>query len=150
MQRVKEGDIVVVSYVGRLEDGTVFDSTEDRNPLEFTMGEGELIAGLEQGILGMTPGESKTIVIPMELGYGPHLKERVCELDKRRISQGFQPEVGQQLQLYRADGLPVMGTVIGESETSFAMDYNHPLAGKTLIFETRVLEIVPETPGGSD
>ena len=150
MQRVKEGDTVVISYIGRLEDGTVFDSTEDRNPLEFTVGEGELIPGLEQGILGMTPGESKTIIIPMELGYGPHLKERVCELDKRRISQGFQPEVGQQLQLYRADGLPVMGTVIGESETSFTMDYNHPLAGKTLIFETRVLEIVMETPGGID
>lgn len=150
MQRVKGGDTVVISYIGRLEDGTVFDSTEDRNPLEFTVGEGELIPGLEQGIIGMTPGESKTIIIPMELGYGPHLKERVCELDKGRISQGFQPEVGQQLQLYRADGLPVMGTVIGKSETSFTMDYNHPLAGKTLIFETRVLEIVPDPPGGID
>ena len=150
MQKVKEGDIVVISYIGRLEDGTVFDSTENKNPLEFTVGEGELIPGLEQGILGMTPGESKTIIIPMELGYGPHLKERVCELDKRRISQGFQPEVGQQLQLYRADGLPIMGTVIGESETSFTMDYNHPLAGKTLIFETRVLEIAQEAPGGID
>lgn len=150
MRRVKEGDSVVISYIGRLEDGTVFDSTEDRNPLEFTVGEGELIPGLEQGILGMTPGESKTIVIPMELGYGPHLKERICELDKKRIPQGIQPEVGQQVQLYRADGLPIMGTVVGESETSFTMDYNHPLAGKTLIFETRLLEIVLETPGGID
>jgi FKBP-type peptidyl-prolyl cis-trans isomerase 2 len=148
MQRVKEGDTVIISYIGRLEDGTVFDSTEDRNPLEFTLGEGELIQGLEQGILGMMPGESKTIVIPVELGYGPHLKERVCELDKKRIPQGFQPEMGQQLQLYRADGLPIMGTVIGESGSSFTMDYNHPLAGKTLIFETRLLEIVPEPPGG--
>ncbi|HXX53224.1 MAG TPA: FKBP-type peptidyl-prolyl cis-trans isomerase [Thermodesulfovibrionales bacterium] len=146
MQRVKKGDTVVISYHGRLEDGTVFDSTEDRNPLEVTLGEGELIPGLEQGILGMTLGESKTIVVPEELGYGPHLKERVCELDKKRIPEGFQPEIGHQMQLYRADGLPVMGTVIGEAETSFTMDYNHPLAGKTLIFETRVLDIVTELP----
>lgn len=150
MQSAKEGDTVIISYIGTLEDGTVFDSTEDRNPLEFTLGEGELIPGLEQGILGMTPGESKTIVVPVELGYGPHLKERVCELDKERIPQGFQPEVGQQVQLYRADGLPLMGTVIGESEKSYTMDYNHPLAGKTLIFETRLLEIVLESPGGID
>ena len=114
------------------------------------MGEGELVPGLEQGILGIAPGESRTIVIPMELGYGPHLKERVCELDKKRIPQGLQPQMGQQLQLYRADGLPIMGTVIGESETSFTMDYNHPLAGKTLVFETRLLEIILESPGGVD
>lgn len=144
MQKAKKGDTVIISYIGRLEDGTVFDSTENRNPLEFTVGEGELIPGLEQGIIGMMPGESRTIMIPMEMGYGPHLKERVCELDRKRIPQGVQPEVGQQLQLYRADGLPVMGTVIGKSETSFTMDYNHPLAGKTLIFETRLLEIVQE------
>lgn len=142
MKNAKKGDTVIITYIGRLEDGTVFDSTENRNPLEFTLGEGEVIQGLEQDILGMAPGESKTIVIPVELGYGPHLKERVCELDKKRIPQGFQPEVGHKLQLYRADGLPVMGTVIGESETSFTMDYNHPLAGKTLIFETTLLEIV--------
>jgi len=69
MQGVKEGDTVIISYIGRLEDGTVFDSTENRNPLEFTLGEGELIPGLEQGILGMMPGESKTIVIPMDLRF---------------------------------------------------------------------------------
>ena len=147
MQRAKRGDTVIISYIGKLEDGTVFDSTEGRNPLEVTLGEGELIQGLEQGIVGMEPGESKTIVIPMELGYGPSLKERVCELDKGRMPQGFRPEVGQQLPLYRADGLPIMGTVVGESETSFTMDYNHPLAGKTLKFETRLLELVPESPG---
>jgi len=150
MQGAKKGDTVIISYIGRLEDGTVFDSTENKNPLEFTLGEGELIPGLEQGIVGMTLGESKTILIPMELGYGPHLKERVCELDKRRIPQGLHPEVGQQVQFYRADGLPIMGTVVGESETSFRMDYNHPLAGKTLVFETRLLEIISESPGGID
>jgi len=141
MEKVKEGDTIVIEYKGKLEDGTVFDSTEGKNPLEFTVGEGEVIPGLEKGVIGMSAGESKTIVIPPEEGYGPHLKERVCKLDKKRIPDNFHPEVGQQLQMYRADGLPVMGTVVAISDTSFTMDYNHPLAGKILIFETTIVEI---------
>lgn len=142
METVKEGDTIVIQYIGRLEDGTVFDSTEGRTSLEFTVGEGEVVPGLEKGVIGMAPGESKSIVIPAGDGYGPHLKERVCELDKERVPENFHPEVGQQLQLYRADGLPVMGTVVAISDTTFTMDYNHPLAGRTLIFETTLLEIV--------
>ncbi|HYA26820.1 MAG TPA: peptidylprolyl isomerase [Thermodesulfovibrionales bacterium] len=142
MTIVKQGDTIVIDYKGKLEDGTVFDSTEGKQPLEFKVGEEEVVPGLEQGVIGMHPGEIKTIVIPMELGYGPHLKERICALDKKRIPDGFSPKVGQQLQLYRADGLPVMGTVIAISDTTFTMDYNHPLAGKTLIFETTLLDIV--------
>lgn len=142
METVKEGDTIVIEYKGKLEDGTVFDSTEGKNPLEFTVGEGEVIPGLEKGVLGMAQGESRNIVIPTEEGYGPHLKERVCELDKKKVPENFHPEVGQQLQIYRADGLPIMGTVVAMSGTSFTMDYNHPLAGKTLIFETTILEIL--------
>ena len=142
MAKVKEGDTISILYTGRLEDGTVFDSTEGKNPLEFTVGEGEVVPGLEKGVIGMAPGESKAIVIPAEEGYGPHLKERVCELDKKRVPDNFHPGVGQQLQMYRADGLPVMGTVVAISGTSFTMDYNHPLAGKTLVIETKLLAIV--------
>jgi peptidylprolyl isomerase len=142
MQKVKEGDTIVIQYIGRLENGTVFDSTEGKNPLEFTVGEGEVVPGLEKGVIGMAPGESKAIVMPAEQGYGPHLKERVCALDRKRVPDNFQPEIGQQLQMYRADGLPIMGTVVAISETSFTMDYNHPLAGKTLIFDTTLLEIL--------
>lgn len=142
MTRVKEGDTIVIEYKGKLEDGTVFDSTEGKDPLEFTVGEGEVIPGLEKGVIGMSAGESKSIVIAPEEGYGPHLKERVCALDKKRIPDNFHPEIGQQLQMYRADGLPVMGTVVAVSDTLFTMDYNHPLAGKTLIFETTLLEII--------
>jgi len=142
MAKVKEGDTISILYTGRLEDGTVFDSTEGKNPLEFTVGEGEVIPGLEKGVIGMAPGESKAIAIPVEEGYGPHLKERICELDKKRAPENFHPEVGQQLQMYRADGLPIMGTVVAISGTSFTMDYNHPLAGKALVFETKLLAIV--------
>ncbi|HET6515260.1 MAG TPA: peptidylprolyl isomerase [Thermodesulfovibrionales bacterium] len=142
MTAVKEGDTIRIEYIGKLEDGTIFDSSAADRPLEFTVGEGEVVAGLEKGVIGMTTGESRSIRIGMEQAYGPHRKERVCELDKKRVPEGFHPEVGKQLQLYRADGLPVMGTVIKISETSFTMDYNHPLAGKTLIFDTTLLEIL--------
>ncbi len=142
MAKVKQGDTIVIQYTGKLEDGTVFDSTEGKNPLEFTVGEGEVVSGLEKGVIGMTPSELKAIVVPAADGYGPHLKERVCDLDKKKVPENFQPEPGQQLQMYRADGLPIMGTVVAISGTSFAMDYNHPLAGKTLVFETTLLEIL--------
>jgi FKBP-type peptidyl-prolyl cis-trans isomerase 2 len=142
MTKVKEGDTIRIHYTGRLEDGAVFDSSESGKPLEFTVGEGEVVAGLEKGVVGMSPGESKVIVVPMEQAYGPRTEKRVCELDKKKVPDTFHPEIGQQLQMYRADGLPVMGTVIGISETSLTMDYNHPLAGRTLIFDTRLLEIL--------
>ncbi len=145
MQKVMEGDTIVINYVGKLEDGAVFDSTEDKSPLEFTVGEGEVVQGLEQGVIGMALGESRSIAVPMEKGYGPSLKEKIREFDNAKVSQDFKPEVGQRMQMYRADGLPFMGTVVAVSETSFTVDYNHPLAGKTLIFETTLLEILPKT-----
>ncbi len=145
MKKVETGDTVVINYVGKLEDGAVFGSTEDKSPLEFTVGEGEVVQGLEQGVIGMAPGESRSITVSMKKGYGPSIKERIREFDNARVSQDFRPEVGQRMQMHRADGLPFMGTVIAVSETSFTVDYNHPLAGKTLIFETTLLEIFPKT-----
>ena len=142
MERVKEGDAIRIYYTGKLEDGTVFDSTEDGNPLEFTVGEGEVIQGLEEGVIGMAPGESKSIRIPMEKGYGLREEERVFEMGREKIPGGMDLEIGRQLQMFRADGLPVMVTVTGKSETSYTMDCNHPLAGKTLIFDTTLLEIL--------
>ncbi len=142
MQKVKSGNTVVISYVGKLEDGTVFDSTEGKSPLEFTVGEGEVVRGLELGVIGMAPGESRSITVPAEEGYGPSLKERIREFDKARIAGNFCPEVGQRLQMYRADGLPLMGTVVSVSGKLLTIDYNHPLAGKTLIFETTLMDIL--------
>jgi len=141
MRTVRDGDTIRIEYTGRLEDGTVFDSSGD-NPLEFTVGEGEVIPGLEQGVIGMAEGESKRIVVPMDLAYGPRSEDRVCQLDKKKIPVEFPPEIGHQFQMYRADGLPVMGTVVAITEDAFTMDYNHPLAGKTLVFETRVVGII--------
>ena len=142
MANVKHGDTVRLNYTGKLEDGTVFDSSEGDNPLEFTIGEGEIIAGLEQGVIGMSAGESKTIVIPMEQAYGPRDEARVFEMDKSKAPENFNAEIGQQLQMFRADGMAITVTVAGISEKSFTMDCNHPLAGKTLIFETTLVKIL--------
>ena len=142
MAQVKEGDTIKIHFTGRLEDGTFFDASEKSNPLEFTVGGGEVIPGLEQGVIGMNPGETKEIKIPMEQAYGSRREERVFEFDRKRAPEGFDPEIGQRLQMYRADGMPIMATVVGISEKSFTMDCNHPLAGKTLIFDTTVVEIV--------
>jgi peptidylprolyl isomerase len=106
------------------------------------VGEGEVVRGLEQSVIGMEPGESKSIVVPMEEAYGPSIKERIREFPNAKVSENFKPEVGQMMQMYRADGLPFRGKVVAVSETSFTVDYNHPLAGKTLIFETTLLEIL--------
>ncbi len=142
MATVKKGDTIRIHYTGKLEDGTIFDSSEGTNPLEFTVGGGEIISGLEQGVVGMSPGESKTITIPTEQAYGLHVKERVFEFDKKKAPENFDPEIGQRLQMYRADGMPIMATVIGISESSVTMDCNHPLAGKPLVFDATLVEIV--------
>ncbi len=142
MTVVKQGDTIRIRYIGRLEDGTIFDSSEGRPPLEFTVGEGEVIPGLEQGVTGMSIGETKTITITPELGYGPYMKERVFEMDRKKMPGNFNIEVGLRLQMYRADGMPMMVTVVGISENTLTMDCNHPLAGKTLIFDATLVEIV--------
>ncbi len=142
MTVVKQGDTIRIRYIGRLEDGTIFDSSEGRPPLEFTVGEGEVIPGLEQGVTGMSIGETKTITITPELGYGPYMKERVFEMDRKKMPGNFNMEVGLRLQMYRADGMPMMVTVVGISENTLTMDCNHPLAGKTLIFDATLVEIV--------
>ncbi len=142
MAAVKQGDTIRIRYVGRLEDGTVFDSSEGRPPLEFSVGGGEVIPGLEQGVAGMSIGETKTITIPAELGYGQYIKERVFEMDRKKMPGNFNIEVGLRLQMYRADGMPMMVTVVGISENTLTMDCNHPLAGKTLIFDATLAEIV--------
>jgi peptidylprolyl isomerase len=141
MAHAKHGDTIVIHYKGRLEDGTVFDSSEGKNPLEFTIGEGEVIPGLEQEVIGMTAGETKIITIPMDLAYGPHMKDRIFEFDRKKLGDNVDLEIGRQLQMFRADGMPVMVTITDKNETSYFLDSNHPLAGKTLIFETQLLEI---------
>lgn len=144
MSEVKKGDLIRIHYKGKLEDGTLFDTSEGGASLEFRVGDGEFLPGLEKGVLGMRTGDSRTLTLTPEEGYGPHQAGRVFEWEKGRMPEGFKAEIGQQLQMYRADGMPVTVTVVGISESSFTMDCNHPLAGKNLIFDITLEEIVAE------
>ncbi len=142
MAVVKNGDSVKINYKGMLEDGSVFDTSEGGAPLEFRVGDGEFLAGLEKGVVGMKVGESKTIRISADEGYGAHKAERIFEWDKSRLPSGFDASAGQQLQMYRADGMPILVTVVGVSENAVTLDCNHPLAGKNLVFDVTLEEIV--------
>ena len=141
MAIVKEGDTVRIHFVGKLADGTVFDTSEGGASLEIKVGGGEFLPGIEKGVLGMTAGEKKTIIIDSGEGY-PYHKERVFEYDRSRLPEGLNASVGQQFQMFRADGQPVTVRIIGVNEKTVTLDCNHPLAGKELIFDITLEEIV--------
>lgn len=141
MAQAKEGDEVQVHYTGRLEDGTVFDTSEDGEPLSFTIGENRVIPGFEEAVTGMQPGESKTTEVEPEQAYGEHREDMVMEMDRGQIPNEVDPEVGQQLQLRLENGqtVPVLITALGED--SVTIDANHPLAGRKLIFDIEVVDV---------
>ena len=142
MTQAQVGDMVKVHYTGRLTDGTTFDTSLERDPLEFTLGEGELIAGFEQAVLGMAAGESKTTTIPADQAYGPHHAERVIDVERHHLPSDLQPEIGQQLQMTRPDGTTLSVMITTVTETQVTLDANHPLAGQDLIFDITLVDIV--------
>jgi peptidylprolyl isomerase len=142
MVQAKEGDTVKVHYTGKLEDGTVFDTSEERTPLEFTIGSGQIIRGFEQAVVGMEPGEAKTATIPPEDAYGPHREDMTLTVDRGQFPEEIKPEPGQQLQVQQPDGRAAIVTVSDVSESTVTLDANHPLAGQPLTFEIRLVDIV--------
>ena len=142
MVQAQVGNLVRVHYTGRLADGTTFDTSVERDPLEFTLGEGELIAGFEQAVLGMAAGESKITTIPADQAYGPHHAERVIDVERHHLPSDLQPEIGQQLQMTRPDGTTLSVMITTVTETQVTLDANHPLAGQDLIFDITLVEIV--------
>ncbi|HEY5974822.1 MAG TPA: peptidylprolyl isomerase [Geobacteraceae bacterium] len=149
MAQVKQGDKVKVDYTGRLEDGTVFDSSECQDdgcdcssgPLEFTVGEGQVIPGFESAVLGMSPGEEKTVTIPVAEAYGEHQEELVAVVKRSELPPGLDPAVGEQLELTQEDGNSFPVLVTEADETSITLDANHPLAGRQLVFDIKLMEI---------
>jgi FKBP-type peptidyl-prolyl cis-trans isomerase 2 len=141
MTQVKNGDTVRVHYTGKLADGKIFDTSTDREPLEFTVGGGRVIPGFGQAVVGMSPGESKTVEIPMDQAYGPWRKEKVVAIDRASFPENIEPQVGQRLALRQQDGRRVPVMVTGVTEFSVRLDANHPLVGKDLIFEIEIVEI---------
>ena len=135
------GDTVRVHYTGKLEDSTVFDSSLEREPLEFTLGEGMVIPGFEDAVRGMQVGQSKTVTISPEEAYGPHHDEMVVVIEREQLPPELDPAVGQQLQMRQQDGRAVIVLVTGVSQTAITVDANHPLAGKDLTFDIELVEI---------
>lgn len=137
----QSGDSVTVHYKGLLQDGTVFDSSEDRDPLNFKIGEGKLIPGFEKAVVGLAPGEKVKTEISAEEGYGPHREEMVLAVEREQLPDDLDPTVGQQLQMQQQDGKSMIVTVAEVSNESVTLDANHPLAGKDLVFEIELVAI---------
>ena len=141
--QAETGDTVRVHYTGTLQDGTVFDSSVGSEPLGFTIGQGQLIPGFEQAVLGMQVGESRTVTIPVDQAYGPRRDDMVLVVERNQLPEDMEPQVGMELQMNRGDGGVVAVTVTEVSETTITVDANHPLAGQDLIFEIELVEIEP-------
>ena len=137
---IKEGSKVTLHYTGTLDDGSVFDSSEGRDPLTFTVGQHEVIRGFEEGVEGLNAGEEKTIDITPEHGYGPKHEQMVQKVPKE-LFKDFSPEKGQQIGLMSKEGQQMMATVLDVDDKMVTLDLNHPLAGKNLTFEIKLVEI---------
>lgn len=141
MSQVKENDTVKVHYTGKLADGQVFDSSEGKEPIEFTLGQGQLIPGFEKGLIDMKINEKKTISIPKEEAYGEPRAELVQEVEKNQLPEEIKPEVGMGLVSKTPDGKEMNLVVAEVKDETIVVDGNHPLAGKDLIFDLEVVEI---------
>ncbi|MBN2128511.1 MAG: peptidylprolyl isomerase [Sedimentisphaerales bacterium] len=142
MAKARIGDTVKVHYEGRLEDGTVFASSIDGDPAEVTIGARMVIPAFEEAIIGMDPGDSKTVTIPEEAAFGPRRGELVQTIDREGLAAGLQPEVGQRLQAVDAEGRSIHAVIRDISDQTVTIDANHPLAGQDLNFEIELVGIV--------
>jgi peptidylprolyl isomerase len=143
---VKTGDKVRVHYSGRLLDGTLFDSSEGREPLEFTVGAGQMIKGFDTGVQGMRVGDRKTIQIPPEEAYGHRDEEAIIEFPAENVPSDMTLEPGMQLTLRNQYGQPVPVVVLEVKAEVVIMDANHMLAGQELVFDVELVDIVGGTP----
>ena len=141
MSQVKEKDTVRVHYTGKLTDGQVFDSSLEREPLEFTLGEGMLIPGFEKAVIDMKVEEKKTVSIPKEEAYGEKLDELFQKVDKAQLPEEIKPEVGMGLVSKNPDGSERQLRIAAVNDDHIIVDANHPLAGHDLVFDLELVEI---------
>lgn len=142
MTEVKSGDTVRIHYKGTLADGTVFDSSEGRDPLEFTVGASQVIVGMDKELPGMAVGEKKTIVAVADEAYGPRHDAAQQDVPRGQIPAEIPLEVGLQLQMQSPEGQVIPVTVVAITDEAVTLDANHRLAGEDLTFEIEVVEIV--------
>lgn len=143
MQQVKSGDKVKVHYHGKLRSGETFDSSQGREPLEFTVGSGQVIKGFDQGVMGMQVGDKRTVEIAVHDAYGAKQDEMIIEFPRNQFPPDMKPEAGMQLMMNNGAGQSFPVTVTEVKEESVILDANHPLAGQDLIFDIELVEIVP-------
>ena len=141
MAQAASGDTVKVHYTGKLDDGTVFDSSREREPLEFTLDEGQIIPGFEEAVVGLEQGDETTVEIPPEKAYGPHQEDAVMEFPLEQLPDEMEPEVGMQLQLQGQNGQAFPARVVEVGDDTVTLDANHPLAGETRTFEIELVEV---------
>lgn len=143
MAQAKQGDKVKVNYTGKLQDGTVFDSSEGSDPLEFTIGEGRIIPDFEKAVVGMQPGESKTIETPAERAYGPRDDNMVVQIDRTMVPPDMEIQPGMQLAMQQESGGVIPVLVADVTDEAVVLDANHPLAGKDLTFDIELVDVEP-------
>lgn len=143
MQQVKDGDKVKVHYHGKLRNGETFDSSAGREPLEFTVGGGQVIPGFDQGVMGMQVGDKRTVEIDVQNAYGEKNEDMIIEFPKTQFPPDMKPEVGMQLAMNDGQGQQFPVVITEVKEDSVVLDANHPLSGQDLIFDIELVEIVP-------
>ena len=141
MSEVKNGDVVKVHYTGKVQDGEQFDSSVGKEPLEFTVGAGQMIKGFDTGVVGMKVGDKKVVVINAEEGYGERSEEAMIEFPRENVPAEMNLEVGLSLTLQDQEGRPFPVTVTEIREDAVVLDANHFLAGKTLVFDIEMVEV---------
>jgi peptidylprolyl isomerase len=141
MSQAKAGDTVKIHYTGTLDDGTQFDSSEGRDPLEFEIGSGQVIPGFDKAVEGMAVGDTKTVNIPVDDAYGPRHDQMIQEVPKSALPDEVEPAVGMGLQARRPDGAMLDLTITEVGEETITVDGNHPLAGQPLNFDLELVEI---------
>jgi FKBP-type peptidyl-prolyl cis-trans isomerase 2 len=146
MQQVKNGDKVKVHYHGRLTDGTTFDTSAGREPLEFEVGSGSVIKGFDDGVMGMVVGDKKTVNIPAEDAYGEKNPDMLVPFPKNNFPEDMNPEVGMRLNMTNGNGQMVPVTIVEVKEDTVILDANHPLAGEDLVFDIELVSISSKSP----
>jgi peptidylprolyl isomerase len=141
MKQVGDGNTIRIHYTGRLDDGTIFDSSKEREPLEFTMGSGDIIKGFEDAVRGMTVGELKTIRITSGEAYGPYRDDLVMSINKSQLPPDIEVMQGAMLSLRHPDGRMIDAMIAEVTADSVTLDANHPLAGEDLTFELELVAI---------
>ena len=141
MPKAKNGDTVRIHYTGKFEDGTEFETSRNGEPLEFKIGEGKIIPGLEKAVKGMSPKEKKEVKFQAGDAYGPYYPELAFEVKKKELPKGVQPDIGQQFELEKDDETLIV-SVIEIKKDSVVLDGNHPLAGHELYFDIELKEIL--------